>query len=79
RQSLIRLVGTRGLDMSYMLGGWSTWEDAKTGEPLDGPKEQWKPNMEVVRAVIRFLQSTARFISARQAEEATSIATQVAT
>ncbi|KAL2358241.1 hypothetical protein BJ546DRAFT_963652, partial [Cryomyces antarcticus] len=38
-----------------------------------------KPNMEVVRAGIRFLQSTARFMSARQAEEATSIATQVAT
>ncbi|TKA63056.1 hypothetical protein B0A49_08854 [Cryomyces minteri] len=58
RQLLIRLVGARWLDMSYMLGGWSTWEDAKTGKPLDGPKEQWKPNMEVVRAVVRFLQST---------------------
>jgi hypothetical protein len=32
----------------------------RTGQLLDGPKEKWKSNMEVVKATIRFLEKTGR-------------------
>jgi hypothetical protein len=31
-----------------------------TGQLLDGPKEKWKPDMEAVKATIRFLEKTGR-------------------
>jgi hypothetical protein len=31
-------------------------KDVRTGRLLDGPQEKWKPDMEVVKATIRFLE-----------------------
>ena len=47
-------------DVSYLLGGWGQKKHWETGEPLDGPKEKWKPDLKVVKQTIRFLQQTGR-------------------
>ena len=46
--------------MPYLLGGWGTRKDVRTGQLLDGPKEEWKPDLAVVKATIRFLEKTGR-------------------
>jgi len=51
-------MGNRYGDMSYALGGRSR-RKKPTGEELDQEKN-WKPNMEVVRTVIRFAMATGR-------------------
>jgi len=43
-----------------MLGGWKEWTDRATGKSKDGPKEKWRPDMAVVRAVIAFAKETGR-------------------
>jgi hypothetical protein len=40
----------------------------RTGQLLDGPKEKWKPNMEVVKATVRFLEMTGRLTYQPEAE-----------
>ena len=47
-------------DMSYLLGGYSSRKAWNTGLPVDGPKEKWKPCMEVSKATIEFLIQTER-------------------
>jgi hypothetical protein len=32
----------------------------RTGQLLDGPKEEWKPDLVVIKATIRFLENTSR-------------------
>jgi exonuclease III/ribonuclease HI len=51
-------MGNRYGDMSYALGGRSR-RKKPTGEELDQEKN-WRPNMEVVRTVIRFAMATGR-------------------
>jgi hypothetical protein len=60
RKALREAAGDRWGDASYLLGGWSGRKDIKTGKLVDGPRERWKPNLEVVRASIRFLYQTGR-------------------
>jgi hypothetical protein len=36
---------------------------------LDGPKEKWKPDMEAVKATIRFLEKTGRLSYQQTAEQ----------
>jgi hypothetical protein len=45
-------------DALYLLGGWGSKKDVRTGQLLDGPKEKWKPDLAVVKATIRFLEKT---------------------
>jgi len=45
---------------AYLLGGWGSKKDIRTGQLLDGPKEKWKPDLAVVKATIRFLEKTGR-------------------
>ena len=52
-------VGVRWGDLSYMLGGWNSWKDRR-GNSLDGPKEDWKPSVSTVKAVIKFAMDTER-------------------
>jgi len=44
----------------YLLGEWGTRKDVRTGQLLDGPKEEWKPDVVVLKATIRFLEKTGR-------------------
>jgi hypothetical protein len=34
--------------------------DVRTGQLLDGPKEEWKPDLVVDKATIRFLDSSRK-------------------
>jgi ribonuclease HI len=52
-------------DLSYMLGGRSLSRHAD-GTWLDGPVEKWKPNLGVVKAVIRYAVATGRLNTAQQ-------------
>jgi hypothetical protein len=45
--------GDKWGDMSYPLGGWGLRKYWETGEPLDGSKEKWKPDLKVVKHTIR--------------------------
>ena len=61
RQVAIDIIGHRWRDLSYILGGWNPWEDPRTGQPVDGPKEKWKADLPAVKAVLHFLCKTGRF------------------
>jgi hypothetical protein len=61
RQGAIAEIGARWRDLSYILGGWNAWCDPRTGKQIDGPREKWKANIPVVKALLRFLQDTGRF------------------
>jgi ribonuclease HI/exonuclease III len=62
RKLLRDKLGTRWADLSYALGGWSgRFLPGTTSRFIDGPKEKWKPNIEVLRAVISFVKVTRRF------------------
>jgi len=61
-------VGARSGDVSYLLGGWGSRKDVRTGQLLDGPKEKWKSDIEVVKATIRFLEKTGRLTYQPEAE-----------
>jgi hypothetical protein len=41
--------------MSYLLGGWGLKKYWEIGGPLDSLKEKWKPDLKVVKQIIRFL------------------------
>jgi hypothetical protein len=60
RRELRKAIGVRSGDVPYLLGGWGSRKDVRTGQFLDGPQEKWKPDMEVVKATIRFLEKTGR-------------------
>ncbi|KAF3399584.1 hypothetical protein DPV78_006391 [Talaromyces pinophilus] len=59
REPMTRAMGGRFGDLSYALGGRSTRLDSE-GKPIDGPVEIWKPNMEVVKVVLKFMIQTKR-------------------
>lgn len=67
RVQLQAAAGDRWGDVSYLLGGWGTKKHWETGEPLDGPKERWKPDLKVVKHTIRFLQHTGRLATSQMA------------
>ncbi|TIA46354.1 hypothetical protein D6C77_10560, partial [Aureobasidium pullulans] len=54
------VAGTRWGDLSYMLGGYTERKDWRTGKQIDGEKSTWKPNTQMVKATISFLQQTGR-------------------
>jgi hypothetical protein len=60
RRELRAAAGDRSGDISYLLGGWGSKKNIRTGQLLDGPKEKWKPDLAVVKATIRFLEKTGR-------------------
>lgn len=59
RDDMIREAHDQYRDLSYMLGGRSRC-CRPDGSNLDGPVEKWKPNVAVVRAVIKFALNTGR-------------------
>jgi len=44
-------------------------KDVRTGQLLDGPKEKWKPSLEVVKATVGFLERTGRLTFHQKAGE----------
>ncbi|KAF2803089.1 uncharacterized protein BDZ99DRAFT_468440 [Mytilinidion resinicola] len=46
-------------DLSYMLGGQSSQVNLNGSNP-DGPIEKWKPNVKMVRTVIKYALKTER-------------------
>jgi hypothetical protein len=60
RTELRTVAGTRWGDLSYMLGGYTERKDWKTGKQIDGEKSKWRPNIQMVKATISFLQQTGR-------------------
>jgi hypothetical protein len=60
RHTMREVAGTRWGDLSYLLGGYSMERELRTGKPVDGPKEKWAPNLEMVKSTIQFLQQTTR-------------------
>jgi hypothetical protein len=63
------VVGDRWGDMSYLLGGWGLKKHWEIGEPLDSPKEKWKPDLKVVKQTIRFLQHIGRLAYSQTRQE----------
>jgi hypothetical protein len=53
-RELRKAIGARSGDVPYLLGGWGSRKDVRTGRLLDGPQEKWKPDMEAIKATIRF-------------------------
>jgi hypothetical protein len=56
-------------DVPFLLGGWRTKKDSK-GQLVDGPRDKWKPDLKVVKAIIWFLEQTGRLTYCPQAVEA---------
>jgi hypothetical protein len=68
RQQLADKLGRNYGNISHMLGGRASYT-MTNGQNPDGLAETWKPNMEMVRAVIRFALDTGRLdYNARGAE-----------
>jgi hypothetical protein len=65
RRELRTVAKQRAGDGPFLLGGWGKKQDCK-GQLVDGPKEKWRPDLEVVKATIRFLQQTRRLDYRRQ-------------
>jgi hypothetical protein len=59
-RKLRETVGARLGDISYLLGGWGSRKDIRTGQLLDSPKEKWKSDIEVVKATVWFLEKTGK-------------------
>jgi len=60
RKTLQAVDSNRWGDVSYLLDGWGKHRDAKPGKLLDGKKDDWRPNLTVVKATGRYLQETGR-------------------
>ena len=59
RDDLVKEAGNRYGDLSFMLRGRSSYQRPDGSSP-DGPQDKWKPNLPVVRAVIRYTLLTGR-------------------
>jgi hypothetical protein len=70
RRELRAAVGDRSGDVAYLLGWWGIKKDTRTGQLLDGPKENWKPDLEAVKATISFLEKTGRLTYLPEVREA---------
>jgi len=57
RGNLRIAAGARWGDLSYLLGGRCE-QATPSGQPLDGAKESWKPDIEMVKETIKFAMST---------------------
>lgn len=59
RGDMIQQAQDRYGDLSYMLGGRTPYLNPDGSSP-DGPIEHWKPNLDTVRAAIKFAFKTGR-------------------
>ena len=54
-------MGDRWGDLAYTLGGWSGRRDGRNGRFVDGPRERWKPDLKIIKAIIQYVIKTGRF------------------
>jgi hypothetical protein len=57
----VEAMADRWGDLVYALGGRSGRRDGRAGHFVDGPREKWKPNLQVIKATIQYVMKTARF------------------
>jgi hypothetical protein len=74
RTKLMETMADRWGDLAYALGGWSGRRDGRTGRFVDGPREKWKPNLRVIKAMTEFVMNTGRFQLKATVAEYTSVA-----
>ena len=55
RKTLQAVAGDRQGDVSYLLSGWGKRKDPNSGKLLGREKENWKPDLTVVKATIQYL------------------------
>jgi ribonuclease HI len=60
REILRDTAGDRCNDVPFLLGGYGTRKERQSDRLLDGKRENWKPDIKVVKATIEFLQKTGR-------------------
>jgi hypothetical protein len=48
-------------DLAYALGGRSGRRDRRNGRFVDGPREKWKRNLKIIKAMVQFVMKTGRF------------------
>jgi hypothetical protein len=60
RKTLQAVAGDWWGDVSYLLGGWGKRRDAKSGKLLIREKDNWRPDLTVVKATVQYLQETGR-------------------
>jgi ribonuclease HI len=60
RKILRESVGDRCNDVPFLLGGYGTRKVGQSDQLLDGKRENWAPDIKVVKAIVEFLQSTGR-------------------
>lgn len=72
RRILCPKIGARWGELSYMLGGWNSWKN-RSGEILDGPKENWRPSVSTVKAVIKFVMATKKLTHTSESETEESV------
>jgi hypothetical protein len=63
REKLKQQHGRRFGELSYALGGYSSRRI--NGQSVDRPIEQWKADIDAVRATMEFAKSTGRLLTAR--------------
>jgi hypothetical protein len=54
RKELRVVAKERAGDVPFLLGRWGEKKNSK-GQLVDGPKEKWRPDLDVVKATIWFL------------------------
>jgi len=69
RRLLREVAGERYSDISFLLGGWSARRVWYTGQPIDGERAKWKPNLQVVKAAVEFMQKTGRMENTERGDE----------
>jgi len=60
REALEKKAVRRWGDMSFLRGRYSNHRRWTSGLPMDGPRDKWKPDMDMVKATINFLIQTGR-------------------
>jgi hypothetical protein len=69
RKQLWVVAKERARDVPFLLGGWGEKRNSK-GQLVDGPKEKWRPDMDVVKATTWFLEQIGRLDYRYQAVQA---------
>ena len=59
RHALAQKAGRYAANVAPLLGGWDDYKDSR-GRLLCGPKEKWKPDLNLVYATIAFAKDTGR-------------------
>jgi hypothetical protein len=48
-------------NLAYTLGGWSRRRDGRNSHFVDRPREKWKSNLKIIKAMVQFVMKTGKF------------------